>query len=722
MFLLDLFGALLTLITLLFLGLSGYLLGRAALGRRAAEDPLALAIATLLAASAEGVGLGLLLGAAGLLRIELGLAILAAMTLLMLRRLKAREEDPWGPARTLARRSWETLKAHPAFALIALHAAGTEALRGLLRPPLSWDSLMYHLQIAGTWVQQARITPIFGSHPMSFYGYQPANGAVWLWWWMAPSHSELYANLTFFPQAALLGLACGGVARELGARRHWPLAAFLIFLTPTVIRFAATQYVDIFLGATLAAGAFFALLWMRSPQESEGGEEGPRWGYVLLAGAGLGLAAGTKVLGLPNALALAGMAVLLARGDWRRRLPQVAAALLLFALLGGYFYARNIAEGVGPFAARCEGTPGAESGPDVPRMPRPNTVLALIGPMIQTGMLLDAFLGVLRPGSIELGVGPQTFLLLPALLLPLGFLRARRAERLAALVIWSQIAVQLLLWLAVPYASSGHIFANIRYLIGGLGLAFAGVVALAERGAKRAGERERTDFWIHGIALALAVQALLMLHAEMPRDVRLAVALTDVAAAALVFSPALRSFVRRRRRALALGAVGLVLLIAPLLAAFRVEDRRRAFFQEYTAHKTSADHFANAWGWLDRNGGDGTVAVQSTPMNFFVYPAMGPHLERRAIYANINRQDFQRAVDYPACDPRVDPDPRAWMENLAKHEVRWLHVTRFEQTPFPPEHDWARSRPDLFAPRFEDELNVIFEFLPVAMRAEPLTP
>ncbi|HEX2645389.1 MAG TPA: hypothetical protein VHU81_20490, partial [Thermoanaerobaculia bacterium] len=513
-----------------------------------------------------------------------------------------------------------------------------------------------------------------------------------------------------FPQAVLLALACGGVARELGARRHWPLAGFLIFLTPTVIRFAATQYVDIFLGAALAAGTFFALRWMREP----------RGGEALLAGAGLGLAAGTKVLGLPYALALAGMAVLLVlvfvRGDWRRRLPQLAAALLAFALLGGYFYTRNVADGVGPFAARCEGTPGADAGPDVPRIPRPNTVLALIGPMIQTGMLVDSFLGVLRPGSIELGVGPQTILLIPALLLPLLFLRAgpeRKFERLAALVVWSQVVAQLALWVAVPYASSGHIFANIRYLIGALGLAFAAVVVMAERKIRS----EAHGAWIEGLAIALAVQGLLMLHTEMPRDVRLAVALTDALAAAVVLSPRLRVFLRRRWPPLAVAGLGACILIAPLLASFRVEDRRRAFFQEYTAHKTSAHNFANAWGWLDRNGGSGTVAVQSTPINFFVYPAMGAHLERRAIYANINRQDFREAGLYPACDPRVDPDPQAWAENLFKHDVRWLYVSRFAQTQFPPEYFWARLRPDLFAPRYEDELNVIFEFLPVAARA-----
>lgn len=709
MFLLDLVGAVLTVITLLFLGLSGYLLAKLALRERAAEDPLALAIAALLAASAEAVGIGLLLGAVGLLRIEVGLALLALLTLGLLRREKSRGGDAWAPARQLGRRTWATLQAHPALSLIAIHAAGTEALRGLLRPPLSWDSLMYHLQTTATWLQAHRIVPVFGSTPMSFYGYQPANGAVWLWWWMAPSHSEIYANLTFFPQTTLLALACGGVARELGARRHWPLAGYLIFLTPTVIRFAATQYVDIFLGATLAAGAFFALRWMRAA----------RGGEALLAGTGLGLAAGTKVLGLPYALALAGMAVLLVlvfvRGDWRRRLPQLAAALLAFALLGGYFYARNVAEGVGPFAARCEGTPGAAAGPDVPSIPRPNTVLALIGPMIQTGMLLDAFLGVLRPGSIELGVGPQTFLLIPALLLPLLFLRAgpeRKFERLAALVVWSQIVAQLVLWLAVPYASSGHIFANIRYLIGALGLAFAAVVVMAER---KAGSEGRGG-WIEGLAVALAVQGLLMLHTEMPRDVRLAVALADALAAAVVLSAGLRGFLKRRWAPLAAVGLGAAILIAPLLASFRVEDRRRAFFQEYTTHKTAAHNFANAWGWLDRNGGSGTVAVQSTPMNFFVYPVMGAHLERRAIYANINRQDFQRASLYPACDPRVDADPRAWLENLLKHEVRWVYVSRFEQTPFPPEYIWARLRPDLFAPRYADDLNVIFEVLPVAAR------
>src|SRR5688500_5544224 len=107
MFLVDLLGAGLTLLTLLFLFLSGYLLARTLLGRRAQEDLLAFAIAALLLTTAEGVLLGLLLGAAGLLRIDLALALLIGITLVPLLRARRTGEDLGEPARLLARRAWE---------------------------------------------------------------------------------------------------------------------------------------------------------------------------------------------------------------------------------------------------------------------------------------------------------------------------------------------------------------------------------------------------------------------------------------------------------------------------------------------------------------------------------------------------------------------------------------------------------------------------------------
>jgi hypothetical protein len=211
---------------------------------------------------------------------------------------------------------------------------------------------------------------------------------------------------------------------------------------------------------------------------------------------------------------------------------------------------------------------------------------------------------------------------------------------------------------------------------------------------------------------------LLMLHASMPREVRLAMAGADLVAVLLVFSPPPVSGLRRRLAGLgaargaavaAAAALALTVLAAPWLARFRAADRTRALATEYTAHDTLARNFARAWGWLDRHGDAGTVAVAINPGNYFVYPAMGMWLQRRAVYANVNRQDFRHAVEYPGCFPRVDGDPEAWLANLDKLGVRWVHLGRLETLQFPIEERWARARPDRFTLRYTDTYSLIYE-------------
>src|ERR1700724_552717 len=339
-------GAALTLVSLGLLFLGGYLL---AIRLLAGTDPLALAVATLLCATAQAIAEGLALGAAGrlfLLPWALLLQLLLILALLRWpRRLSSAELR--GPLRLLAGRVRARLREHPALAIITLSALASEALRGLLRPPLAWGGVMDQLLLAASWLQSGHLRPVFGTYPLSFLGYAPANGSLWLWWWMAPSHSELYVNLAFLPQCLLLGLAAGGIARQLGARRHWPLAGFLILLTPVVTRSAATQHADLFLAAMLLAAGFFGLLWMREPRA---------WSAAL-AGAGLGLAAGSEALG-PLYAALLGGALLLLAPAWRggggrELLRQALLALALALALGGYFYLRNVALGAGPIAAAC---------------------------------------------------------------------------------------------------------------------------------------------------------------------------------------------------------------------------------------------------------------------------------------------------------------------------------------------------------------------------------
>jgi hypothetical protein len=700
----DLLGAALTLITLAFLGLGGYLLALRLLGREAAQaDPLTLAVASLTAATGEAIGIALLLGLLKVLRLELALAVLTLGVMLLLRQAR-RGGDPFAPLRAIGERTWDHLRQRPALALIALHAAGSELLRGLFRPPLSWDSLMSHLLLTATWLQDKAITVVSGPHPVNFFGLQPDNGSLWFWWWMAPSHSELWVNLASFPHWLLLGLVVGALARELGAARGWPLAAFLVCLLPTVVRFVATQYVDVFFTSLFLSAAFFGLRWAKSARGAD----------AVLTGLALGAGAGAKVLSAPYCAFLALGLLAAARGDWRRRLPQLATALLLTVLLGSYFFVRNIGIGVGATAIACAGTgEGADPlGKVVPTLPRKDSVLALIRPLLASGTLTDVFLGVTRPPSLELGVGPQAAVLLLAGLLFPWFLRTDdRARRRSVWMLWAQIVAQTLFWLTVPFAGNNHVFANLRYLLPAFGIAWAGGIAALERrrGISRGAEV---------LAIAFCIQGLLQLHAEMPRQVRLILAGIDLTAVALVLAPRLRQTLRRRAPLLVGAGLLAVIAATPWLAAYRVADRGRALGLEFTTHHTPARLSAHGWHWLDGNAGDGTVAVSSAPGHYFVYPAMGPYLERRVVYVNINQADRPFAAQYPNCDPRIDPDPEAWLRNLDRSGARWLYLSRFPEFDFPVEAQWAQARPERFVPRYADLTNLIFEVIPpdVALR------
>ncbi len=695
MLLLAVVGTALTLISLGGVCLSGYLTAIRLLPASArGADPLAFAIATLLAATAEAVAIALLLGAAGRLFLPWALALQLILVVALLRwPRRLTSEELRRPLEALAGRTWARLREHPALAVITLSALGSEALRGLLRPPLSWDSLMYHLLLAANWLQSGNLHPVFGYQPVNYYGFVPANGSLWLWWWIAPSHSELYVNLAFFPQCLLLGLATGGVARQLGARRWWPLASFLVLLTPTVARYAASQYVDVFLASALLSACFFGCLWLREPRAES----------AALAGIGLGLGAGAKVLGAPYGALLAVALVALAPGRRARRSVHVLLAIALAAGFGGYFYLRNVALGAGPLALVCEnpaGAPGPSAGGVVPLLPRPRSLLAPGGPPHLARQALDAVLGITQPQSVELGIGPPAFLLLLlAAVLPFALPRGSRRE---GLVVASQVAGELAFWVTVPDTYGNEVFANVRYLIPAIGLLLAGAAAIAER-------RAFSESWIKVLALALAAQDMLQLHAQMPSEVRIAVGIVDMALVAVAVSPRLRGFAQRHAPGVAVAAVVLVLAGAAPLARFRLADRARAFEKEWSVHATYVPLFAPAWGWLDGHGGDGTVAVASSPALYFIYPAMGPFLERRVVYVNINRADLANAADYPRCNPRVDPSPDAWLANLRKPGVRWLLVSHFPDRPFPPEQTWADAAPGLFALRYADEYSRVYE-------------
>jgi len=268
----------------------------------------------------------------------------------------------------------------------------------------------------------------------------------------------------------------------------------------------------------------------------------------------------------------------------------------------------------------------------------------------------------------------------------------------------SQLVVFLVVWAIVPI-DQNNLYANVRYLTAALAIVVALAFALVEA-------RGLSDRWIEGIALAASVQSILFVQTFATWGLRLIVSVLTFVALFLLLSERARDLVRRYARQSAIGAAAIVFVVgAPALARFRERDRYRAFGAEYSVHMTPIHTFATAWSWLDKNAGEDPVAAV-TEVHNWLYPPMGMRLQRNVVYVNYNKANHDDVTGYANCNPRVDPDPEAWIANLRKRSIRWVLASRDDQTrTFPLEARWAISRPELFTLRYSDDSSEIFEVI-----------
>lgn len=241
----------------------------------------------------------------------------------------------------------------------------------VLRPPLDWDGLYYHLPAINGWAVAGRVCWLDSAADLLWAnGYPLGVEALGLLLHFAFGTSRLAdaGNLAYWPLAAL---AVAALARRLGAGRPWTmLAAALISGAPVFVAQSVTCYSDpAFAACVMAALALAAALWA-APWP-------PPAGQVVLAGAALGLLAGVKSAGAPYALVLGlvlAAKLLVAAGRARSEAPghapsrlaasapaaarlpvvpwraspwliaagRVGLLLLAAAVVGGYWYGRNV--------------------------------------------------------------------------------------------------------------------------------------------------------------------------------------------------------------------------------------------------------------------------------------------------------------------------------------------------------------------------------------------
>lgn len=211
-------------------------------------------------------------------------------------------------------------------AISALAIAGLAFLHSLT-PPSDYDGLMYHLLGPKLFLEAGRIIPSTDN------GYIQGPFAIEMLFTLGMAfRDDVFPKLVHYCYGLLFVGATYVVARRwLSNRGSWLAVAVLLGI-PTIPVWAGFAYIDLGWSAFEFLALAGVVVW-RDERDS-------RW--LVLAGSMLGLALGSKYLGLFGAAVLGPLVLLSANEiDWRARLRNMVTFLLPAAVIAGPWYLKN---------------------------------------------------------------------------------------------------------------------------------------------------------------------------------------------------------------------------------------------------------------------------------------------------------------------------------------------------------------------------------------------
>ncbi|HEX6811738.1 MAG TPA: hypothetical protein VF384_08960 [Planctomycetota bacterium] len=563
--------------------------------------------------------------------------------------------------------------------------------RALLLPPAAWDSLTYHMTLPALWVQHGGYCRWLAPDAWADYSQFPGNGELFTAFLVLPFHGDLLANLVNFPFLLLGGAAVHALARDLGASRHAGLlAAALWCFAPPSFAYLTTQYVDIQTAAQVIAAWLFTVRFLRTRAAVDG----------ALAGAGFGLAAGTKHLALVP-LAIGAAIVLLALARERFAGPRwrgIAWFTLAAALASVPWYVRNWIETgnpVFPFEVRL-GDAVLFAGSEFQRT------------MAAADAIRHPFLPRLlnfTPDLAPVSHGP------PALLIAsigLGGLVAglRGARRGSWLVLAAAAAVELGLFCTERMRPLREIWGDVsqRLILVSPAILLCGCAASVS--SLRGGLRR---FVVGLLLAALALDLTAVNPATGIVDVRLPVlvAVLITASAAAVFAADRAQGLPHLARKLWVPGIPLLVLGIALLQGHRDHHRHGDYLNAWDVHALPK-FTAPGWNAVDDPERPVRIAYVAGwfwwDTHWFVYPLLGRRLQNELLYVPSTQSG--RPGTYrpdPAAEARVSATE--WIERLrrVRAEVLWVAM------PAPPELEWVEANPQVFKVRVSDQAYRIYD-------------
>jgi hypothetical protein len=546
---------------------------------------------------------------------------------------------------------------------------------GLTHPPVEYDSLTYHLFFPARWLQDHRISIIQTPFGEQAPAYSPSNAELFFLWLMVPFHGDLLARVGQFPFYGLTALTLYALARRLGASPpHAVYAPALFLLARPVVEQAVGANVDLVFAATFVTTVYFGLTACQTRKRSD----------IVLWGISFGLWLGTKFIALafcPVLLLFGAVPGLRLRSVWA--LPGIAALALPWYLrnwviAGSPLYPTSVT------IAGLTVAPGAY-GPGV---------------MNNSGWQhLDDL--ALLPMVLQRAFGADLVVVwIPFAVLGAWWLINNRRWWPVILALPIPAALITLFWYAIPYNNAF----SARYIFAAVALAML-LVPYSFRAHEKIGKL------VHA-GLVLGILWLVAMSRE-PLVGPNYLLLYGILAAVLLayWRPVSTSLV------LSVLSFGLVCAATFMYSVMSCPGAGCGLIQMVPFTRPT---MFEGWDWIDRHATGATIAYTG---NNIPYRLLGPHLENRVYYVNIDRHfdwryhDYGRAerkhVDYKPPDAPNPPYPRlhgygeAWIGNLKRAEIDYLFVSRLspllgdeywrDEAGFPIEDQWAKSHPQMFA-------------------------
>jgi hypothetical protein len=570
-----------------------------------------------------------------------------------------------GPARDLPR---PPAAADGAPALVLAGLTAVAVLIAALADVRTWlsqvvqglDTLTFHLPNAARWMQSGSLWQVDEFLPFQSHGSYPNHGELLFTWAMLPFDDDVLVRPLIVAILALWAFTLVVAARELGAPLGARALAACALVTIPIVADATVPRAmpDVLAYFGVTAGLLFLLRFARTERRSD----------LVLAGLGIGLAAGTKWYAVPGALVLIGLLIGCRRpagARWRAQLGDLALLGGVVAATGGIWLVRNVVE---------------LGNPVFPKKVAPFGVTLFDGPRDvvaeRAGFSIadyatdpDVLFGKL-PDQIHAGVG---WLALAALPLAVGCALVARRQRDRRVTALLAAAVALgLVYALLPYSAFGAhgdpalAQVSTRYLVPAL-------IPLA-LAAAWAASRSRARIAIEVALAAASITALSPAFGPLKLG-PLATASIFVLAASLALWAAVR-FVPARAYGAALVAALAVATMGGLAYARRTAER---------ADRTGYAAFDPAFAAIDAAGGGVNVGLSGLwSIDGFapVWPAFGPRIENGVGFVGVLRDGWL-----------TPPRDEGEFARLVRARAYDLVIVGRGQPPraHVREQDWARS-------------------------------